>query len=357
MFTSLTAGPSGAATLFGPRRTGKTQFLLRDIAPYAAKRRHKVVYASFWQSMDHPVGVLLYELDQALRGGSAFSRGMDAAKRLAPKFKVQDPSGLGSVELDLGKLKGAPSSDHLIMIDQFLGRLSNDKRPTLLLLDEFQELAKNKDNKALIAGLRTSLDKRATGLATIFTGSSQEGLRQVFSTRSAPFFGFATPLKLPDLGSGFVESQLETFGNVYKRNVTRAKALEVFEQFENNPLFFNAWLTTLGLYPGLNYREATAQTEEQIALELGFDQSWLDMNALQRLLCRLLAEGVQQPFGEEGATRLRAITGNEPASAAKRQTALNGLIKNLLVDKWGSEYRLSDPLFRKWVKDRPESHF
>ena len=43
-------GPGQALTLFGPRRTGKTEFLLKDLAPLAEQRRHRVIYASFWQA-------------------------------------------------------------------------------------------------------------------------------------------------------------------------------------------------------------------------------------------------------------------------------------------------------------------
>lgn len=66
--------------LFAPRRTGKTQFLVHDLAPVAERRKCTVVYASFWQTADTPVATLTHAIDGAMkitgfwqRTGSAFS--------------------------------------------------------------------------------------------------------------------------------------------------------------------------------------------------------------------------------------------------------------------------------------------
>lgn len=63
----LTRGPVVAQSLFGARRTGKTEFLRRDLAEAAAAAGHKVVYASFWQNPSAPLAVLLYECDRVLQ--------------------------------------------------------------------------------------------------------------------------------------------------------------------------------------------------------------------------------------------------------------------------------------------------
>ena len=66
----LFKGPARALTLFGPRRTGMTQFLLRDLGPLADKRGHRVVYASFWQAPLSPIAVLLHALEASRAKGS-----------------------------------------------------------------------------------------------------------------------------------------------------------------------------------------------------------------------------------------------------------------------------------------------
>jgi hypothetical protein len=100
------------------------------------------------------------------------------------------------MEIDLSQLKGKAPESHLLLLDQYCERLAKGRKPAFLLFDEFQELARSKAAAPLIAALRTSLDKRKDGLVAVFTGSSREGLRAMFSPREAPFFRFATPIDL-----------------------------------------------------------------------------------------------------------------------------------------------------------------
>ena len=56
----LTEGPAQALTLFAPRRSGKTEFLIKDLAPLAEEQGLWAIYASFWQAPLSPVAVLLH---------------------------------------------------------------------------------------------------------------------------------------------------------------------------------------------------------------------------------------------------------------------------------------------------------
>ena len=64
------------------------------------------------------------------------------------------------------------------------------KGKILLLMDEVQVLTKKSTNDQFIAGFRTALDINKDLIKVIFTGSSREGLRRMFSQASAPFFHF-----------------------------------------------------------------------------------------------------------------------------------------------------------------------
>lgn len=353
----LSAGPIQALSLFGPRRTGKTQFLLQDLAPLAEARGHRVVYASLWQTIDYPLGILLYEFDLALREGSFLSRLKSAAGDIAPKFKLKAPFGAGEVEIDLSSAKSRAPESHLLLLDQYCEKLASDAKPALLLFDEFQEIAKSKDAEPLIAALRTSLDKRKQGLIAVFTGSSQEGLRRMFTVRQAPFFRFAQPLDLPALGDDFVDHQLRALAASSKAKVERQAARDVFARFERNPLFFQRWLMTLALHPGMPTEEAVAVIKAEIAEEFGFPTTWIELNATQRLAARMLADGVRQLYGRDGADYTAKLTGSQPPSASALQAALARLSRLGLVDKWDNDWRLTDALFEAWVRERPPSEF
>ncbi|MBY0562831.1 MAG: hypothetical protein K2P58_01495 [Hyphomonadaceae bacterium] len=357
VFSLLAGGPIQAVSLFGPRRTGKTQFLLQDLAPLAEARGHRVVYASLWQTIDYPLGILLYEFDVALREGSFLSRLKSAAGDIAPKFRLKAPFGAGEVEIDLANLKGKPPENHLLLLDQYCERLAGDDKPAFLLFDEFQELSRAKDSQPLIAALRTSLDKRKQGLVAVFTGSSQEGLRQMFTARQAPFFRFAQPIDLPALGEDFVAHQLRAFAASSKSKIDRQTALEVFARFDRNPLFFQRWLMTLALQPDMSSAEAIDAVRASIAEEFGFALKWVELNAVQRLTARMLAEGVRQLYGKEGGDFIEALTGAPAPSASSIQSALRRLSRLGYVDKWDDEWRFADPLFEAWVRERPRAEF
>ena len=103
------------------------------------------------------------------------------------------------------KLKGEPPSNLLLHLDELLERVSRSAKPAILLLDEVQELARSRTNAALVASLRTGLDKRRDGVRAVFTGSSRSGLAAMLSAREAPFLHFATPIELLALGGRWRE--------------------------------------------------------------------------------------------------------------------------------------------------------
>ena len=74
------------------RRTGKTEFLLKDLAPLAEDEGHRVIYASFWQAPLSPLAVLLHALETSLRQGSFVDRVRSSAAALAPRLKLSAPA-------------------------------------------------------------------------------------------------------------------------------------------------------------------------------------------------------------------------------------------------------------------------
>lgn len=343
---ALTSGPVVAMSLFGARRTGKTEFLRRDLAVVAEAAGHRVVYASFWQNPAAPLATLLYECDRVLQAKQA--RGVPVKAKLS--------LGVLSVEVDFSAKAKAPPEDQVLLLDAFLERLADARRPALLLLDEVQELAAHPQGPVVMAALRTGLDKRREGIRAVFTGSSQLGLNKVFSARNAPFYRFATPLTLPPLGADFVDHQCKRFRATYRRKITREAALPVFDRLSANPFLFQQWLNALGMNPELSEPEAEAQVLRDLAAQLDFDGIWLGLTSPQRAVARLLAERAQGVFGTSVEPRLTALIGHAPA-ASVRQSALRLLTRQGRADQFDKEWRLADPLFEAWVLQRPPEAF
>jgi hypothetical protein len=358
VFVTLTQGPAPALRLFGPRRTGKTEFLQRDLGYLAAETYgHRVLYASFWQTSAAPLALLLYACDLALRPQSFPERLLTWAQTPPIKIRLGALKALAGVEIDLGQRQSARPADELLLLDQHLDRLADAKRPALLLLDEVQELASHPQGVEIMAGLRTSLDRRREGLRTVFTGSSQIGLNKVFSARNAPLYRFAAPLHLPPMGPEFVEHQLKVFHSVYRRTLDRDTALGFFEQFQGNPMFFQRWLTALGLSPHLSETEAARQTTQDLAADLELDRKWLGLETAHRAMARIIAERLPDPFGAGGAARYAALTGGDAPIPQTRQSYLRTLLRRGIADQWEGEWRISDPVFEVWILDRGPDDF
>lgn len=358
VFLSLTSGPLHAYTLFGPRRTGKTQFLIRDLAQFAeGTYRHRVVYASLWQNKTSPLKVLLYECDQALRARSVTERMGGWISSLPLKATLRLPDGSGELEMDMKSTPRDDPDDDVLLLDSYIAKLADPRKPALLLLDEFQAIAIDNRAEDIIPALRTILDKYKDGLAIVFTGSSRIGLDTLFSGADAPFYRFATQIDLPDLDEDFVRHQQAAFKKTFNRDVENETADKVFERFDRNPLFFQRFLTKLGLFPDQPVEEALAQTEFEVAEELGFDDIWWDLSNTQRIMLRLFAEEVDEPFGSKGAERFSDLSGKKAPGPQKRQSAQRLFRRRQWIDQWQRGWRLTDPLFKSWVLDRPDEDF
>ena len=349
----LNDGPAHAFTLFGPRRTGKTEFLLKDLAPLAESAGHRAIYASFWQAPLSPIAVLIHALEQSLQNARFSDRVRSAAVALAPKLKLSAPlpGATAEAEVDLAALQSRPSPNLLLYLVDLIGRVSRRRRPTILLMDEVQELARSQDNTPLVAALRTSLDKRTARIRTVFTGSSREGLAAMFSARQAPFFHFATPIDLPPLGEPFVDHMIATFSAVSGRAPNRKELIGAFRQLHKNPYFFRLLIDTLLHSPDLPVEIALGRVRDRIAVDLGYATAWLALPPLHRGLVQALSSGRKRPYSEGFRRAVGAFSGEAPPTPAKVQAALKRLQRSGQVDTHTGDWALVDPEFAAWVRE------
>jgi hypothetical protein len=350
---------ANALVLFGPRRIGKTEFLLRDLGPLAEKAGHRVVYASFWQSPLSPAATLLAALHEGLKKRGLAGQLQRLAEGLGPRIRLGAKlPGLGEAgaEIDLTSLKGTPASDVLLLIDELLGKLARKAKPTVLMLDEVQELATEPGNRPLVAALRTSLDKRRDGLAAVFTGSNRDALAAMFSDRQAPFFHFATSIELEPLGRPFVEHLLAAFHRATGERLDTVAALAAFEDLHGNPFFFRKLLELLLPESKRDIKTALERLRIGLAANLGYDRLWLSLNPLQRALAHTLARGTQTPFGEANRAEIGRLTNTPPPTIAQTQTALRRLVRLNVVTRidGNTAYVFDDPELARWIASRPK---
>ena len=351
-FNVLIEGPAKALTLFAPRRTGKTEFLTKDFTPYAESKGHKVVYMSFWRAPLSPLALILRSLETTLKSKTVTGRISSVAAMLKPKLKFSTSiiEAKAEAEIDLSSLQGEPPAELILYLDELLARLENRNKPALLLFDEVQELAKDKNNRSLIASLRTSLDIRGAGLKAIFTGSSREGLQAMFSNAEAPLFHFGTALDFEPLDEHFVEHQIKVFERTTKQRLDNEAAQKAFDELHNSPYFFRALIELMTLRVDLTLDEGLALMREQMAEKSGYAALWIKLTDIQRSTVTQLALGADKPFSKSTRTEIGLALGIEPPSIDKVQTALRRLAGLGIVDRWSGNWIIEDPEFSMWVR-------
>lgn len=234
-------------------------------------------------------------------------------------------------------------------MDDLLRRVARTRRPTILLLDEVQELARSRSNASLVAALRTSLDKRRDGLRAVFTGSSRAGLAAMFSNREAPFFHFATPIDLPALGRPFVDHLVAVFRRTANRTLDRDEMLDAFDRLHRNPYFFRLLVQTMLHDPEHTVSSAVEHACERISADLGYPEAWLNLTPIQRETVRALAMGAARPFSRNFREALGAALGDEVPTAARVQAALRRLERLGIADTAKGRWEIADPGFGGWL--------
>lgn len=342
MLDALTGGPVQALRLFGPRRIGKTWFLLLDLAPMAAERGHKVIYCDFWRGTGcNPTDLLLAEVTAAHAKGY-LAQQLDRFRKAELKILG---SG-GAVEMASAAATDATAADRLA---QGLNRLADPARPTLVLLDEFQQVAKAPGGADFIALLRAILSRHPKGLRAIFTGSSQDGLNALFSAKDAPFFRFASKVTLTPLDEDFVDRQFRRLRDSGLLHVTRADAAAVFDHYDRSPMWFNRWVAKLMLYPSLRPEEARLAIEAELAEENGYDRLLGDLPVSQRAMLLLLAEGDKGSTGQAAMDRHTDWSLTRPSKSALN-AAVQALDRRELLEKDArGRWVLRDTLLADWV--------
>src|ERR1700730_13144723 len=119
-FDRLSQGTSGRIALFGPRRTGKTSLIRREIVPLAERAGMLTVYCDCWQDREDPLGSINFALASAMTG-----------RRLRTEVKKV---GAGGFSIEFGnEPKGQPPESPYFKLDWLLGYLiARVNRPVFL---------------------------------------------------------------------------------------------------------------------------------------------------------------------------------------------------------------------------------
>jgi hypothetical protein len=337
------SGLASALVFFAPRRMGKTEFLRKDIQPLAEAQGWKVFYFSFLDAESNAQE----EFTQAL---IKFAENVGIAQKVLKALK-QVKSITGEAAGFKASIELNHSRETTQTLKEVLSHLA-EKNNILLLMDEIQVLAKSEKNASFVAALRTTLDTNKDSLKVIFTGSSREGLRKMFSQAKAPFFHFGQNLPFPELDREFIDHLCHVFKQVTQRTLNSDQLWKVFESMEKVPQLIRSLVERLALQPNLSIEDAQKKLMADIFGDRTFAEKWEECSSLEKLLITDIAEENKQGlFSEHYRSTLAKTLGIPKLSVAMVQSAIRSLERRLIIGKQGERqgYFIEDPNFKRWL--------
>ena len=210
----LKAQPGRPLALFAPRRVGKTHFLTSDLAPVAKTAGMLPVYADLWLSRNDPLAAVNHALEETL--DDALVPKTSAGKTAKTPVKKVVVFGSG-VDLGDAPARRGLSPDAGLRFDALVTRLAAAaNKQIVLMLDEFQVMAKVQNANDLLGKVRAVLQKHKTLVFAVFTGSSQTELGTMMASAGAPMYQFTQILTFPNLDTDYLMLLAAHYQQVHK---------------------------------------------------------------------------------------------------------------------------------------------
>jgi hypothetical protein len=256
--------------------------------------------------------------------------------------------GLSLSAMGIGaRLQLDPRADPLPALHALLDlplRLEGEGRRALVVLDEFQDLAKVREMDAV---LRSHIQFHGEVASYVFSGSEAGLMAQLFEAPHAPLYGQAAPLRLGRLAAPDLAAYVADRFRGTEREVGDALG-PLLEVADGHPQ--RAMLLAHHLWEAVPPGEAATRASWQRAfgtalaqLEPELDAHWQRLTTVEQKTLRAVVGGGGSPYRTALLERL-------DLQKASAQQALRNLAARGEVERDERRYRLVDPLFAVWIE-------
>ena len=336
--------------LIGPRRFGKTSFLL-NLLKKLKDQSYPYIYIDIFNITSHKD--FLHQMLRALKSRNGWIgsvKGLiESMPRLRPKITTQYDANTGHPSIDF-TLDLAVSSENDVkeMIQDVLSSLNKLGVGLILAIDEFQKITEINDAGWLEATLRTQM-QQLRNTSFIFTGSRRSVIYDMLNNPSRPLYKFCQPIEFPAFGEEFTEWVIGRFGKVGIR-CTREAIQHLRTLVQDTPNYVQMvcfHLVALGMND-ITIDEVNAALKTVIQQNAYAYQTVLSTLTLtQQRTLRLAAKEGKQIFAKEFLVKY------EISSGAALSSAIKSLKEKEILDEEGAgkgTVIFDDPLFAIWLK-------
>jgi hypothetical protein len=198
--------------LIGPRRFGKTSFVLDTLRQLEARGK-TCVFIDVFNVTSHRD--FLQQVLRALRSRTTWSQRLrkwvESLPRLRPKFSWEVDARTG--ETTFAVAPEALERDIKDLIQDTILALGEIGDEVVVAIDEFQTIAELEDDGWLEATLRT-LMQQLRNTAFLFTGSRRSVINDMLNNASRPFYRSCQPIEFPALEDSFSDWIVARFKSV-----------------------------------------------------------------------------------------------------------------------------------------------
>lgn len=353
--------------LFAPRGKGKTQFMTRDVIPAATADGMFPVYINFWDDNNSPAHSMRYAMLRAADEAGVLQKMRAGLSRAKAEIKFGLNFGVTNLEIKPGIEKKELEESLLFNLREITDNLrKHSGRPLLLIFDEVQTLANRQEHESYVRSLRTLLDERRGHIYSIFTGSSQSKLTEMFARIKAPLYNFAQQQEFPPLGDPFLKHWLTNVQKIMggAQGLTLDGMREAFVITERTPRVL--WSAVLEMIQAnsvdivAHARRIAAQTSEHSGMRQRVEElTPLDravlIEVLEATIARREGAGGRHPqlFSAPVRERIRQSIGVTP-TPSQVQGSLRRLTSpdvQIVVSKERGIYEIEDPFFLEWMRE------
>jgi uncharacterized protein len=327
--------------LYAPRKYGKTSLLRRVLRD--AERDEGMV----------PVLVDLYGVlslaDVAVRVERAYAGQLKGRVRARiDEFLQSTGLGLSLSAMGIGaRLQLDPRADPLPALHALLDlplRLEGEGRRALVVLDEFQDLAKVREMDAV---LRSHIQFHGEVASYVFSGSEAGLMAQLFEAQDAPLYGQAAPLRLGRLAAPDLAAYVADRFRGTEREVGDALG-PLLEVADGHPQ--RAMLLAHHVWEAVPLGEAATHSSWHRAFATALAQLEPELDAHWQRLTTVEQKTLRAVVGGGGSPYRTALLERLDLQKASAQQALRNLAVRGEVEREERRYRLVDPLFAVWIE-------
>ena len=350
----LLQGSSGRLALFGPRRTGKTSLICREIVPLGEQAGLLPVYCDCWQDRLDPLGSINFAIESSIEAIEVPTS--QTRRRLQTEVKKIGAAGF-SIEFG-SEPKGRPPESPFFKVDWLLGSLiARAKRPVFLIIDEVQGIGEHAEGERIAGALRTALTRHEKAVRVLFTGSSETQLTKMFAQARASLYQFAARVAYEPLDADFVAHVARRFTEATKRKLDDVRGLQVLRLLGNQP---EAYLSVVQVPLARADRSLDDGLESLLAPGgvTPFAQYWQQSTLLQKAILVAAGTGLQLT-SEAGRQEIAQLVGETTVGHSSVQRALGALRGRGLIERSTlsskAVYALTDPVFELWISRNGKS--